>query len=484
MKSPHRYLALASLVIVGSAQSLLGTTVTNTGDSGPGSLRNAIASAVNGETISFHPALNGATITLTSGNLVIPSLNVAIDASQLPDGVSLSGNNLSRIFMISGTSDVTLRNLKIRDGQALNDNGGALVLAGGNLQMVGCTVSNCFATYNAGGIYLAHLTTATFDRCRVVANSASNLGYGGGFFVAGATSSLFRNCMIAGNSNPIGGGIYTSNSSPVITNCTIQGNSGEGLRNNYNSDPVITNSIIWGNTSNGNTASQQIKNTNGSNPTVSHCLIQGASGPASFEDGDSTLWASGNLNGALPASDPMFASAIAASSAPHFGGDLRLLAASPVLNIGDNQADVGLLDLAGTQRVKSTTVDFGSYEGGYVTFAALYPALSLSGDENNNGIPNFQEYGMGFNPSATNPGAAPSLSKAGNVSLLTVNQRLNALDITPLLQTTTALNGPWSPLEKNIHYTVVTVTSVAADRDMLVFQLIVTDPRRFYRHAF
>ena len=59
MKSPHRYLALASLVIVGSAQSLLGTTVTNTGDSGPGSLRNAIANAINGETINFNPALNG-----------------------------------------------------------------------------------------------------------------------------------------------------------------------------------------------------------------------------------------------------------------------------------------------------------------------------------------------------------------------------------------------------------------------------------------
>lgn len=484
MKSPHRYLTLASIVAIGFLQNLQGSTVSNSSDSGPGSLRSAIASAVNGETIHFDPALNGATITLTSGNLVISSLQVEIDASPLAEGVSLSGNNLSRIFLILGTSDVTLRNLRIHDGQALNGNGGGVFLAGGNLQMVGCSVSNCFATYNAGGIYLAFQTTATLDRCRVVANSASSFGFGGGIFVSGAAGSVFRNCMIAGNSNPFSGGVYTSNSSPAITNCTIQGNSGGGLRNDSNSDPVITNSIIWGNTSTGNTASQQINNTNGSNPTLSHCLVQGASGSTSFADGDSTVWASGNLNGETLGNDPKFASAIPASSAPHSGGDLRLLASSPALNVGNNQADVGSLDLAGTQRVKSITVDLGAYEGGYVTFPSLYPALGQSEDENRNGISNYQEYCMGFNPSAANPLVAPSLSKAGNVALLTVNQRSNALDFTPLVQTNITLNGPWTPLAKNIHYTAVTATSVTADRDALVFQLIMTDLKRFYRQAF
>ena len=484
MKSLYHYITLASFVVIGSAQNLQGSIVSNSGDSGPGSLRSALSSAFNGETISFDPTLNGATITLSSGNLVVSGLTVEIDATSLAEGVSLSGNNSSRIFLVSGTSNVTLRNLRIRDGQAFEGNGGAVFLAGGNLQMVGCTVSNCFATYNAGGIYLAFGTTATFDRCRVVANSASNLGYGGGFFVAGAASTLIRNCLISGNSNPFGGGIYTSTSSPVITNCTIQGNSGGGLRNDFNADPVITNSIIWGNTNTGNTASQQIKNTNGSNPTLSHSLVQGASGSASFADGDSTVWASGSLNGETLGNDPKFASAIPASSAPHSGGDLRLLSASPALNIGNNLADVGSLDLAGTQRIKSSFVDFGSFEGGYVTFASLYPALGQSGDENRNGVSNYQEYCMGFNPSAANPLVAPSLSKAGNLFLLTVNQRSNALDFTPLVQTNITLNGPWSALAKNIHYTAETATSVTSDRDTLVFQLILTEPKRFYRQAF
>jgi hypothetical protein len=41
-------------------------TVTNTNDSGPGSLRQAINVANQGDTIDFDPALNGQTVTLTS----------------------------------------------------------------------------------------------------------------------------------------------------------------------------------------------------------------------------------------------------------------------------------------------------------------------------------------------------------------------------------------------------------------------------------
>src|SRR5205814_8893646 len=46
-------------------------TVTNANDSGPGSLRQALADANDGDTIQFDPALNGQTITLTSGELVV-----------------------------------------------------------------------------------------------------------------------------------------------------------------------------------------------------------------------------------------------------------------------------------------------------------------------------------------------------------------------------------------------------------------------------
>ena len=43
--------------------------VTTTADSGPGSLRQALADVHDGDTIHFDPALNGQTITLTTGEL-------------------------------------------------------------------------------------------------------------------------------------------------------------------------------------------------------------------------------------------------------------------------------------------------------------------------------------------------------------------------------------------------------------------------------
>jgi hypothetical protein len=46
-------------------------TVTNTNDSGPGSLRQALVDSQDGDTIDFDPSLKGQTISLTSAELVI-----------------------------------------------------------------------------------------------------------------------------------------------------------------------------------------------------------------------------------------------------------------------------------------------------------------------------------------------------------------------------------------------------------------------------
>ena len=71
------------------------------GDSGPGSLRAAIAAASNGDTIQFDAALNGQSITLTSGKLAIDK-NITIDgpgANQLAVKKS-SGAPDFRIFHV------------------------------------------------------------------------------------------------------------------------------------------------------------------------------------------------------------------------------------------------------------------------------------------------------------------------------------------------------------------------------------------------
>ena len=63
--------------------------VTNLDDSGPGSLREALALIADGGTITFDPGLAGGTMTLTSGQLTIDS-SVTIDASAAAP-VTISG---------------------------------------------------------------------------------------------------------------------------------------------------------------------------------------------------------------------------------------------------------------------------------------------------------------------------------------------------------------------------------------------------------
>jgi hypothetical protein len=69
-------------------------TVVNTNDSGPGSLRDAIAIATSGDDIAFSHDLEDQTITLTSGQLAITkNLNIRGLGA---DGLTISGNSYCR----------------------------------------------------------------------------------------------------------------------------------------------------------------------------------------------------------------------------------------------------------------------------------------------------------------------------------------------------------------------------------------------------
>ena len=86
--------------------------VTNNNDAGPGSLRAALAASATfdtASTITFAPTLSGATITLTSGPLVLdPSPGVTVDASALAAGLTISGNNAARLFTIAPATNAAL----------------------------------------------------------------------------------------------------------------------------------------------------------------------------------------------------------------------------------------------------------------------------------------------------------------------------------------------------------------------------------------
>src|SRR5262245_31593542 len=61
---------LSALCLIALSTQAATITVTNINDSGAGSLRQALADAVDGDTINFNSSLNGQRITLTSGELL------------------------------------------------------------------------------------------------------------------------------------------------------------------------------------------------------------------------------------------------------------------------------------------------------------------------------------------------------------------------------------------------------------------------------
>src|SRR5262245_42191682 len=93
------------------SRSLL-STVTNLNDSGPGSLRDAIATTPPGGTVDFQPGLSG-TITLTTGELLIAKNRII--AGPGADVITFSGNHGSRVFDITASVTVALSGLTIAD---------------------------------------------------------------------------------------------------------------------------------------------------------------------------------------------------------------------------------------------------------------------------------------------------------------------------------------------------------------------------------
>src|SRR5262249_29656653 len=97
----------------------LPSTVTNLNDSGPGSLRDAIAATPSGGTVDFQADLTG-TIALTTGHLeVIKDLSIV---GSSPDKIVVSGSNTSRVFFTAAT--VHIIGIKIVNGRSTTSGGG------------------------------------------------------------------------------------------------------------------------------------------------------------------------------------------------------------------------------------------------------------------------------------------------------------------------------------------------------------------------
>nr|MBP7693866.1 right-handed parallel beta-helix repeat-containing protein [Anaerolineales bacterium] len=195
-------------------------TVTNTNDSGAGSLRQAIAAAGSGDTIVFNLA-TPATITLTSGALNL-NKNLTITGPGA-DQLTISGGNLSRVFTTTVGTTTAISDLAIAQGliTGIGLGGGVHVVADAQLTLTAVELRDNIANPAAGsggGLYNAG--TLFLENSTLVGNAAA---YGGAFLNEG-TASL-TNCTISGNeSNVSNGVVYGLTGTLTMNNCTVTAN--------------------------------------------------------------------------------------------------------------------------------------------------------------------------------------------------------------------------------------------------------------------
>jgi hypothetical protein len=125
--------------------------VTNLNDSGANSLRAAVqaADATSGAEIDFAHNLHG-TISLTSGQLDLTS-NMTINGPP-SGGLTVSGNNASRVFDVGNSATVTISDLTIANGSAQSTTDPSQQGGGGVVNEVGATVyltGDVFSNNNA-----------------------------------------------------------------------------------------------------------------------------------------------------------------------------------------------------------------------------------------------------------------------------------------------------------------------------------------------
>ena len=392
------------------AGAVVNPVVTNNGDSGAGSLRQAIMDACDGSTITFGNTVTSP-ITLTTATLVInKNLSITGPGANLltVERSSLAGTPLFRIFTTNSALTVTISGLTVTNGRAPDagfgnvGNGGGIFNArggffdSGRLTVTNCTISGNQATGSVdggggGGIWSSGSLTVTNSTSS--GNSAA--GGGGGIYNSEGTVTL-TNSTISGNQAAFhGGGIFNqgglgfsiTDSTLTVTNSTISGNKsaeGGGMFISAGGIVTLTNNTISGNSTGNGGSGGGIYNLGIIPIRARACIIAGNSGPVSDVDGGNSFTSEGfNVIGktyypfgftqatdqtgtiASPL-DPMLGP-LANNGGPTLTH--ALLAGSPAIDAGDDSVLGSPLFLTtdqrglGFPRKLGAHVDSGAFEG-------------------------------------------------------------------------------------------------------------------------
>ena len=242
------------------------TFVENCDDDGPGSLRDALASAVDGQTVSLI-RLACSKITLTSGELTIAANSLYLQGN----GTTVSAGGTSRILRHRGEGTLFLSNLVLADGYYTADwiVAGGCIYSSGAVNAFDVTVRDCtiapssisWAMLLGGGIFARQVTLAnsTVTGNSIVSPNEADIANGAGIYASErllATRSTISGNAIAGpprrDGIAMGGGFYSGGTlelsySAVANNAAEVAGGGAIFPVGYAGASKIINSTISGN---------------------------------------------------------------------------------------------------------------------------------------------------------------------------------------------------------------------------------------------
>jgi predicted outer membrane repeat protein len=227
---------------IGATEEVIFVVVTNTNDSGAGSLRDAVATA-SGElrTVTFSAAMSGQTIVL--GSTITAGGSVSIDASGLPGGITIGGATIGGagaganfgLFSVAGGSTVAFTGLTLANGGGSSFGGsGGAISSGGAVTLSNCTLSGNSA---ASGGAISSTGTLTLTQCTLAGNSATG-GNGGAIESTGALT--LTHCTVSGNSAGTGSGGGIDNGGTLTLDNSIVAGDTAAAGTEINSTGTIT----------------------------------------------------------------------------------------------------------------------------------------------------------------------------------------------------------------------------------------------------
>jgi hypothetical protein len=315
------------------------------------------------DSIVFDHTLVTAPITLGGSQLELSAprgrTRITIDGGS---GVTLDGNNASRVLEVRSGVQATLANLTITHGKVTGDSGGAIATEG-TLTVSSSTLTSNSA-YSGGGIYNLY-GTLTVTNSTISSNSASGLlSSGGGILNFGTV--IVSNSTISYNS---------VHSSAVFS-------SGGGIDTHSGSSLSLQNTIVAGNSISPNTAGPDISGAVVS--TSSYNLIGIGDGLSGISNG-----VNGNQIG-TPSSpiDPLLA------PLGDYGGPtptMPLLAGSPALDAGD-PTQSGSPDQRGLPRTGA--VNIGAFQASAASVVLSAPDSAQPGVPFDLGVAVYDAFGQ------------------------------------------------------------------------------------------